>query len=117
MKKIDDDVKYREKLRNQVNTARAERKAMMTERDASIAQWDATVLALQELKEQTLNLMSQPASTSTATLLGILKSYNPMLDTSLVTFRFNGTSEEAVKLVESVQLIVPAFVESLRLSL
>ena len=63
---------------------------------------DAAVLALQELKEQTLDLMSQAASASVATLLGILKSYNPAIDTSLVIVRFNCTSEEAAKLVESV---------------
>ena len=92
MKKIDNDVKYRERLRNQVNTARAEKAAMMTERDAAIAQQDATVLALQDLKEQTLDCMTQSASISAATLLGILKSYNPALDTSLVTVGFNCTS-------------------------
>ncbi|XP_062195077.1 uncharacterized protein LOC133898410 isoform X2 [Phragmites australis] len=63
MKKINDDVKFRERLRNQANTARAKKKAMMAERDAA-------VLALQELKEQTLDLMSQAASASAATLLG-----------------------------------------------
>ena len=61
--------------------------------------------------------MSQAASTSAAKLLGILKSYNTMLNTSLVTVGFNCTREEATKLVESAQPVVPAFVESLRLSL
>ena len=89
--KIDDDVKYRERLRNQVNTSWAKKKAMMIERDAA-------VLALQEMKEQTLDRMTQSASASATTLLSILKSYNPTLDTSLVTVRFNCTSEEAQNL-------------------
>ncbi|XP_062203774.1 uncharacterized protein LOC133905970 [Phragmites australis] len=78
---------------------------------------DAVVFAVQELKEQTLDHMTQSASASATTLLGIFKSYNPMLDTSLVTVGFNCTSEESAKLVESIQPIVPAFVECLRLSL
>ena len=61
--------------------------------------------------------MSQSAPASAATLLGILKSYNPALDTSLVIVGFNCTSDEVANLVESVQPVVPAFVESLRLSL
>ncbi|XP_062213637.1 uncharacterized protein LOC133914568 [Phragmites australis] len=124
MKTIDGNSKYQEKLKNDAMAARAERKAMATERDAAIAEQDATgaernavVSTLQELKEQTFDHMSQSASVSAAMLLGILKSYNPVLDTSVVIVWFNYITKEAAKLVLSVELVVHAFVESLGLSL
>lgn len=124
MKTIDGNSKYQEKLKNDARAMRAERKAMATEwdtaiakRDATAAERDAAVSTLQELKEQTLDRMTQSDFVSTATLLGILKNYNPTLDTSIMTVGFNCTTKEATKLVLSVEPVVPAFVESLGLSL
>ena len=81
LKKAEDD---RKDMPTECDTMAAERDAMATEQNAIATERDTMITMLQKLKDQTLNRMNQLTSVSTKTMLGLLKSYNPNLDTSVV---------------------------------
>ncbi|XP_062230254.1 protein NSP-INTERACTING KINASE 3-like [Phragmites australis] len=102
--------KYLEDLRGTLEKAKADQNAMAAEQDA-------TVTALQKLRDQTLDRMNQSASISAETMLGLLKCYNPNLDTSVVMVGFGFSAEEAANIIQNIKPLIHAFVESLALRL
>ena len=59
--------------------------------------------------------MNQSASRSVEMMLGLLKSYNPNLDTSVVMEGFGCSTVEVANIIQSVKPLISAFVESLGL--
>ena len=78
---------------------------------------DTTVKALQKLRDQTFDRMNQSASISVEMMLGLLKSYNPNLNISVVTKGFECSKEEATDIIQGIGSLIPTFVESLALRL
>jgi hypothetical protein len=83
----------------------------------AVANPDIATSLLQELREQTLNCMSQLVTISAKSMLGLLKSYDSNLNTSVVTEEFRCSAEEVPKIMKSVETSIPPFITSLGLSL